>query len=321
MEARYFQRSGHALDGIYNFSVGIPGPWLIDSLIKRQDITAHDLKKFNSVWQEYSLLPDDYQFSISNYITAKLADPGKETTTWVLLHLERMPKKRHRGIFNRGNRGEVVGVYVVLKQNKRRNHGDGLKDDDSHTKRVQDHPVSEHFATREPSRRQNSNDIPAQRDHTSSGFDARQNSFRHSTRETTSSRPQRLEPNGGYREGLDSYPQPPFATVYPGRPRRHPPDSSYDHARTYDSVGPWLYPQPIPVTENLVPPAPFMAPIDLTLRNRIPSPSRRRDHFRSSDRSPPSRRRAKHKSSRSLSPSPRRLRRTGTGKQTFDVDS
>ena len=105
---------------VQNFQVEIPDQWLLDSLIKRQEAVAHDPKKVNSVWREFSQLPDDYRHSISKHIRDKSElSYNSIHATWVLLHLECMFEKRRRGKFDGGSRGEVVGVYLVLKKHKK----------------------------------------------------------------------------------------------------------------------------------------------------------------------------------------------------------
>ena len=118
LEASYFQRSLEVPPSIQNFNVEIPNQWLLDSLIKRQEAVAHDPKQVNSVWKEFSQLPSDYRHAISEHIDNKLRW-GPSGVIWVLLHLERMFEQRRPGMFDRGGRKEVVGIYLVLKRNKK----------------------------------------------------------------------------------------------------------------------------------------------------------------------------------------------------------
>lgn len=135
LEATYFRRPSGTAPVIQNFDVEIPGQWLLDSLIKREKAVAHDHKKVNSVWREFSHLPDDYQFAIGNYMRERACySRGSERVSWVLLHLECMFKRRRHSFFDRESRKDIVGVYVVLKRNKSF-RGRSLDDESSERKR------------------------------------------------------------------------------------------------------------------------------------------------------------------------------------------
>lgn len=42
-----------------------------------------------------------------------------DSVTWLVLHLECMFERRRRSVFDRGSRKEIVGVYLVMKQNRK----------------------------------------------------------------------------------------------------------------------------------------------------------------------------------------------------------
>lgn len=120
MEASYFQRSSGELPSVKCFDFEIPDQWLLNSLIKRQEAIAQNPKKVNPIWKEFSQLPKDYRQAIGRRVSEKV-DYGTATgrATWVLFHLECIFEKRRHRMFVRGKPERVVGVYLVLKQNKK----------------------------------------------------------------------------------------------------------------------------------------------------------------------------------------------------------
>lgn len=130
LEASYWQRSEGAPPRVQHFDVEIPGQWLLNALIKREEAVAQDSKKVNSVWKEFSQLPSDYRHAIGEHVQDK-SDYG--VNVWVLLHPDCMHGKRRHGILDRSSRGELFGVYVVLKQNRKpRPRSSERKDDENY---------------------------------------------------------------------------------------------------------------------------------------------------------------------------------------------
>ena len=122
LEANYFQRSSTVPVEIYGFDVQIPDYWLLESLTKKQAVMARSGKKANSVWQHFSQLPEDYRLAIGEHIGSKNDEEfGDEIhlEKWVMLHLESVSAERRPRIFSRGRSEGTVGVYLVLKQNRR----------------------------------------------------------------------------------------------------------------------------------------------------------------------------------------------------------
>ena len=118
MEASYFQRSSGELPSVKCFDFEIPDQWLLNSLIKRQEAIAQNPKKVNPIWKEFSQLPKDYRHAIGRRVSEK-TEYGTANATWVLFHLECIFEKRRPRMFVRGKPERVVGVYLVLKQNKK----------------------------------------------------------------------------------------------------------------------------------------------------------------------------------------------------------
>ena len=120
MKARYFQRSWGSPSIVESFNVEVPEQWVLNSWVKRQEAHARNPKKVNSVWREFSQLPGDYRNAISENMNHRFGYGwGDDHFTWVMLHLECMFEKRHRNLFDRGSGKEVVGVFLVMKQNKK----------------------------------------------------------------------------------------------------------------------------------------------------------------------------------------------------------
>lgn len=123
LKARYFQRSWELPPIVECCDVEIPDRWLLSLWIKRQEAQAHNPNKVNSVWREFSQLPTDYRFAINKHLN-ELVGYDREVRrdvgdTWIILHLECMFEKRRRRMFNSGGRKKLVGVYVVIKQEKK----------------------------------------------------------------------------------------------------------------------------------------------------------------------------------------------------------
>lgn len=105
---------------VESFDVEIPDRWLLSSWIQRQEAQARNPKKVNSVWREFSQLPDDYRFAISGHVNNSFEYVNVNVScTWTMLHLECMFEKRRRSMFESGSRKEMVGVYLVMKQIKK----------------------------------------------------------------------------------------------------------------------------------------------------------------------------------------------------------
>lgn len=102
-----------------NVKFDIPDQWLLRSIIEKQENLARNPSNTNSVWREFSLLPEDYRDEITAHIRRKnrLSEPSR----WVLLHIEPLHDKRERGIFRRlqSQQPDVLGVYVILKETRR----------------------------------------------------------------------------------------------------------------------------------------------------------------------------------------------------------
>ena len=277
---------------VENFNVEIPDRWLLDSLIKRQEDAAHDPKGVKSVWKEFSQLPNDYRHMIGRYINEK-NEYERDPITWVLLHLECMLEKRRRGVFGQGTRGEVLGVYAVLKKNKKPRDRS---------------PEYEYAGRTRPSQViiNNDNILPISRDQP-----------RHTRRSTmddylTRYRPRKspYEPQGS-RVSRTSKPLQHGSAIQRQRPRPASVDIRNDNSADY-----YLYPESQPKSvsfaeaslkhPNALRPAPYTV---------FPRPSEPRfaQPFYPGVLWPSSPRR-----SRSRSRSPKPLRRSGTGKYTFN---
>lgn len=78
----------------------------------------------NSIWKEFAQIPDDYRHSITGDLShghASFDDADKFDGRWVLVFVECLHADHDRRSFlGRKKRGEIVGVYVVLK--RIRNH-------------------------------------------------------------------------------------------------------------------------------------------------------------------------------------------------------
>lgn len=127
LKATYFQRSARYVQQylglppvVESFDVEIPDQWLWGLCIKRQEALAHNPKKVNSVWKEFSQLPCDYRDALSQHMN-KPSIYGQEdngSAAWIMLHLECMFQRLRHSMFDRGSRKEMVGVYLVMKHKK-----------------------------------------------------------------------------------------------------------------------------------------------------------------------------------------------------------
>ena len=119
LEASYFQRCAGILGmppKIKRFNIDVPNQWLLDSLVEKQAAVAGVPKKLNSIWKQFSQLPEDYRYMIDEHVKFH-EDSQSSSGKWILLHLECIFERRLRNILGRGSRKELAGVYVVLKQN------------------------------------------------------------------------------------------------------------------------------------------------------------------------------------------------------------
>jgi hypothetical protein len=121
LEAYYYQRQlGHEGERIRKVAVELPEQWLLEALIQREAKSRKHPGKFDSVWREFSRVPDDYRYLITNDISQQQRHADDDEGKWVLIYLECVRAENKSRLLSRQRRDDVIGVYVVLKHVRKR---------------------------------------------------------------------------------------------------------------------------------------------------------------------------------------------------------
>jgi hypothetical protein len=139
LQAFYYQRMlGNDGERIRKIGVELPDQWLLETLIQREEKSRNNPGKFNSIWKEYSLIPEDYRYYITEDLSHKHVSyhrANENDDKWVLIYVECLRGDNPRRLLGRRQRGDVVGIYIVLKRNRKYQSRLDSNSEDGRTKR------------------------------------------------------------------------------------------------------------------------------------------------------------------------------------------